>query len=79
MLDVDVYQSEREEVARLKGIIKKLQAGQQVDSIDGPAAADGGEPDADALAALEANRRKRQEEDSIALGGDGPEQKEGSS
>lgn len=51
-----------------------MQAGQQVESVDGLAAAES-EPDAAALEALEANRRRREEEDNVAFGADGSEQK----
>lgn len=63
-------------MARLKSIIKKLQSGQQVDNIESALAAADGEPDAEALAALEANRRKREAEDNVAFGDDGSEQKD---
>jgi hypothetical protein len=60
-------------VARLKAIIRKLQSGQAVDNIEA-AVAEGAEvgPDAASLAAYEESRRRREEEDRIAFGDDGP-------
>jgi hypothetical protein len=67
-------QAESEEVARLKSIIKKLQAGQILEvEPDTPAASH--EPDAAALAALEKDRERRAAEDGVAFGADGSETK----
>lgn len=55
-------------MARLKSIIKKLQAGIAVDNSELAPGGDEGQPDAAALEAFELNRKRREEEDGITFG-----------
>ncbi len=67
-----MQQAESEEVNRLKGIIKKLQAGIAVDNIDEAVASADAAAEEAAQAALAADRKRRAAEDQVAFGDDVP-------